>query len=159
MIDKLKPALVGGLVVGILCVVPFVSICCCVWAALGGLLASFMYIKNSPAPVTPGEGAVVGLLTGTVGSLIYLIIQIPLALIFGLASMEEAFRRSGVELPLSGIALLLLSVVLVVFLILIFSTIGGILGVPIFEKRKGAQPPPPPQNFGAGPGGPYGAGL
>jgi hypothetical protein len=87
-----------------------------------------------------------------------MVIQLPLALIFGVASMEEAFRRSGVELPLSGIALLLLSAVVVVFLILIFSTIGGILGVPIFEKRKGAQPPPP-QDFGAGPGGPYGTGL
>ncbi|MBA2527418.1 MAG: DUF5518 domain-containing protein [Pyrinomonadaceae bacterium] len=158
MIDKLKPALVGGLIAGILSVVPFVSICCCIWAALGGLLASFMYIKNSPAPVTTGEGAVEGLLTGAVGSVIYMVIQLPLALIFGVASMEEAFRRSGVELPLSGIALLLLSAVVVVFLILIFSTIGGILGVPIFEKRKGAQPPPP-QDFGAGPGGPYGTGL
>ncbi len=159
MIDKLKPALVGGLIAGILSVVPFVSICCCIWAALGGLLASFMYIKNSTAPVTTGEGAVIGLLTGAVGSLIYMIIQLPLALLFGLASMEEAFRRAGVELPLSGIALLLLSVFLVVILILIFSTIGGIVGVPIFEKRKGAQPPAPPQNFGAGPGGPYGTGL
>lgn len=158
MINKLKPALVGGLIVGILSVVPFVSICCCIWAALGGLLASFMYIKNSPTQVTTGEGAIVGLLTGAVGSLIYLIIQLPLALIFGLASMEEAFRRSGVELPLGGIALLLLSAFLVIVLILIFSTIGGIVGVPIFEKRKGAQPPPP-QDFSPGPGGPYGTGL
>lgn len=159
MINKLKPALVGGLIAGILCVVPIVSTCCCIWAALGGLLASFMYVKSSTAPVTTGEGAVVGLLTGAVGSLIYLIIQIPLALIFGLASMEEAFRRSGVEVPLSGIAMMLLSAFLVVVLILVFSTIGGLVGVPIFEKRKGPQPPPPPQDFGAGPGGQYGTGL
>ncbi len=117
-----------------------------------------MYIKTSPAPVTTGEGAVVGLLTGAVGSLIYMIIQLPLALLFGLTSMEEQFRRSGIELPLSGIALLLLSVFLFVVLILIFSTIGGIVGVPIFEKRKGAQPPLP-QDFGRDPGGPYGTGL
>ena len=135
--NKLKPALVGGLIAGILCVIPFVSTCCCIWAALGGLLASFMYIKNSPTQVTPGEGAIVGLLTGAIGSVIYVIIQVPLALIFGLASMEEAFQRSGVELPLSGIALMLLSVVLVVILILAFSAVGGIVGVPIFEKRKG----------------------
>lgn len=159
MMNKLKPALVGGLITGILCVIPLVSMCCCIWAALGGLLASFMYIKNSPMQVTPGEGAIVGLLTGAIGSVIYVIIQIPLALIFGLASMEEAFTRSGVELPISGIALVLLSVFVVVILILVFSTIGGIVGVPIFEKRKGAQPPPPPQDFGARPGSPYGTGL
>ncbi len=159
MINKLKPALVGGLIAGILCVIPFVSTCCCIWAALGGFLASFMYIKSSPAPVTTGEGAIVGLMTGAIGSVIYLFIQIPLALLFGLASMEEAFRRSGVELPLGGIALVLLSAFFVVVLILVFSTLGGLVGVPIFEKRKGAQPPPPPQDFGAGPGGPYGTGL
>ena len=160
MIDKLKPALVGGLIAGILCVIPFVSTCCCLWAALGGFLASFMYIKSAPAQVTTGEGAIVGALTGAVGSVIYLIIQIPLALMFGLASMEESFRRSGIELPLSGIALLFLSAFLVVVLIIVFSIIGGLVGVPVFEKRKGAQPPPLPQDFGAGPGpdGPYGTG-
>lgn len=100
-----------------------------------------------------------GLMTGAIGSVIYLFIQIPLALLFGLASMEEAFQRSGVELPVGGIALVLLSAFLVVVLILVFCTVGGLVGVPIFEKRKGAQPPPPPQDFGAAPGGPYGTGL
>lgn len=159
MINKLKPALVGGLIAGILCVIPFVNTCCCIWAVLGGFLASFMYIKSSPAQVTTGEGAIVGLMTGAIGSVIYLFIQIPLALLFGLASMEEGFRRSGVELPLGGIALVLLSAFLVVILILVFCTIGGLVGVPVFEKRKGAQPPPPPQDLGAAPGGPYGTGL
>lgn len=159
MIDKLKPALIGGLIAGILCVVPFVSTCCCLWAALGGLLASFMYIRSSPMPVTPGGGAAVGAMTGAVGALIYTLIQLPLALLFGLATMEEQFRRSGVELPLSGIALVFISVFLVIVIILIFSTLGGTLGVPIFEKRKGAPPPPPPQDFGAGPAGTYGTGM
>ena len=159
MMNKLKPALVGGLIAGILSVIPIVSTCCCIWAILGGLLASFMYIKSSATPVTPGEGAVVGALTGAVGGLIYLIIGLPISLYFGTAQMEDAMRRSGVEVPLTGIALVLLGVFFVVVLILIFSTIGGLVGVPIFEKRKGAQPPPPPQDFGAGPGSPYGTGL
>ena len=159
MIDKLKPALVGGLIAGILSIIPIVSTCCCIWAALGGVLASFMYIKNSPTRVTTGEGAVVGILTGVIGSLIYVIIQVPLALLLGFASMEDALRRSGLEVPLSGMALMALSVFLVIVLILIFSTIGGLVGVPIFEKRKAVQPPPPPQDFGAGPSAPYGSGL
>jgi preprotein translocase subunit SecG len=118
-----------------------------------------MYINSTASPVTPGEGAVVGALTGAVGGLIYLIIGLPISLYFGTAQMEDAMRRSGVEVPLTGIALVLLGVFFVVVLILIFSTIGGLVGVPIFEKRKGAQPPPPPQDFGAGPGSPYGTGL
>jgi len=33
--------------------------------------------------------------------------------------------------------------------VVIFSTIGGLIAVPIFEKRKAdAAPPPPPQNMG-----------
>jgi len=38
-----------------------------------------------------------------------------------------------------------------------FSTIGGLLGITIFEKRKGDAPPPPPQGFGATPG--YGSNV
>jgi hypothetical protein len=161
MIDKLKPALLGGLIAGILSVIPIVSTCCCLWAILGGGLASFLYIKSSTAPVTPGGGAGIGAIAGAVGAFIYLIIGIPIQLFFGTAQMEEVFRRSGVEVPLSGIALVLIGVFFVAVLILIFSTLGGVLGVPIFEKRKGAQPlpPPQPQDFGAGPGGPYGTGL
>lgn len=98
-------------------------------------------------------------MTGAFGALIYLIIGLPISLFLGTAQIEEGFRRSGVEIPLSGIALVVLSAFLVAVLIVILSTLGGILGVPIFEKRKGAQPPPPPQDFSAGPGGPYGTGL
>jgi hypothetical protein len=152
MTSKLKPALLGGLVTGILSVIPFVSTCCCVWAILGGMLASFLYIRSSPAPVSTGDGAVIGVLSGVFGSLIYLIIGLPIALIFGIAQMEEGFRRAGVEVPVTGVALALLGAFIVVVLLLIFSTVGGLIGVPIFEKRKGAQPPAPPQNFGGGPG-------
>jgi hypothetical protein len=157
MVNKLKPALLGGLIAGILSVIPFVSTCCCLWSILGGALASFLYIKSSAVAVTPGVGAGIGAMTGAVGALIYLIIGIPMALIFGTVQMEEAFRRSGVEIPIGGIALALLGMFVVAVMILIFSTLGGILGVPIFEKRKGPQPPP--QDFGAGPGNPYGTGL
>lgn len=159
MTNKIKPALVGGLIAGILSVIPIVSTCCCIWAILGGLLASFMYIKSAPAPVTPGEGAAVGAMAGVMGAIIYVVIGLPIQLFFGTAQMEEAFRRSGVEVPLTGIALVLIGVFFVAVLILVFSTIGGVIGVPIFEKRKGDQPTPPPQNFGAGPGGPYGTGV
>ena len=147
MTNKLKPALLGGLVTGILSVIPFVNTCCCVWAILGGMLACFLYIRSSAVPVSTGDGAVVGILSGVFGSLIYLIIGLPIALIFGVAQMEEGFRRSGVEIPLTGIGLVLLSVFMVVVLLLIFSTVGGLIGVPIFEKRKRDVMPLPPQNF------------
>lgn len=158
--NKLKPALFGGLISGILSVIPIVSTCCCIWAIAGGALASFLYIKSSQTPVSVGEGAAVGAMSGAIGGLIYFIIGLPIALFFGVAQMEDAFRRSGAEIPLTGAALAILSVFLVIILILVFSTLGGIIAVPIFGKSKGnINTPPPPQDFGAGPGGSYGAGL
>ncbi len=72
MNNKLKPALIGGVVLGILSVIPFVSavnLCCCLWAILGGMLATYLYVKNSPTPVDAGDGAVLGALAGVVGAL------------------------------------------------------------------------------------------
>jgi len=37
---------------------------------------------------------------------------------------------------------------IVAVLLVIFSTLGGLIGIPIFEKRKRDLMPPPPQNFG-----------
>ena len=37
--NKFKPALLGGLVVGILSSIPFINYCCCIWAIGGGGLA------------------------------------------------------------------------------------------------------------------------
>jgi hypothetical protein len=69
----------------------------------------------------------------------------------------------------------ILSGIVFAFFILVFSTLGGLIAVPIFEKRKGGPgmpppppgfggpqggynpPPPPPQNYGQ-PGG-YGSGM
>jgi hypothetical protein len=50
--------------------------------------------------------------------------------------------------------------IILAILLIVFSTLGGLIGISVFEKRKGTAAPQPPQNFG-GPGGPggYGAGV
>ena len=98
MNNKLKPALLGGLIVGLLSAIPFINYCCCIWAIGGGLLAGMLYIKESPTQVPTGDGAIVGALAGVVGGLIYLIIGLPIAFLFGAAQMEEQLGRSGVHL-------------------------------------------------------------
>ncbi|MDQ3743372.1 MAG: hypothetical protein M3444_03215 [Acidobacteriota bacterium] len=168
MNDKLKPALIGGVLLGILSAIPVVDYCCCLWAIAGGVLAASIYIKQSPAPVTPADGAVLGAIAGGLGVVLILIIGIPLRIVMGAALMsvvqgiiqnanpEQAAQMDqmmGSTAMTVGRAIghgLLFSVVAV-----IFSTIGGLIGVAIFEKRKGAAgappPPPPPSGFG-GPG-------
>lgn len=159
MNNKLKPALLGGLIVGVLSVIPFINYCCCIWSIGGGLLAGFLYIKSSPTPVNVGDGAIVGGLAGVVGGVIYLIIGLPINLLFGMAAMSDQLNRGGVSLPISGELLIICVGILTAVFLAVLATLGGLIAVPIFEKRKnGTAPPAPPQDFGGGPGS-YGSGV
>jgi hypothetical protein len=145
MTSKLKPALLGGLVVGLLSAIPFINYCCCIWGLGGGALAAYLYIKDSPVPVRSGEGATLGGLAGIVGALIYLVIGVPIAyLLAGAQGLEEQLARSGVTIPFSGALLVILGGIIGAILLVILSILGGVIGVAIFEKRKGFVPPPPP---------------
>lgn len=157
--NKLKPALIGGVVLGLLSAIPFVNfvnVCCCLWAILGGVLASFLYIKSSPVPVSVGDGAILGAMAGVVGAIISIIIGIPLSLLTGnaMASLmvgilqnvdpaQAELMRQQLQAGQSIVSVIVNALIIAVLLV-IFSTIGGLLGVPIFEKRKGDVPPPPP---------------
>jgi len=162
MNNKLKPALIGGVVLGLLSVIPFVNwvnFCCCLWAILGGMLASYLYIKNSPTPVTPGDGAMVGVLAGAVGAVIAIIIGIPISLAVGAAMNEMLIRlienaNPGQAQMMRGqmaaqtVAGAIGRGVIGAILLFVFAIIGGLIGVPLFEKRKASMPPPPPPAAG-----------
>ena len=167
MNDKLKPALIGGVVLGLLSVIPIVSlgnVCCCLWAILGGALASYLYVKNSPTPASVGDGAILGAMAGLIGAVITLVIGIPLSLLIGsamsglllgwLQSMDpnqaEMMRRQ-MEAGQTVAGAIVNGLILAVCLV-IFATIGGLIGIPIFEKRKGGTMPPPPPAPGGEPG-------
>lgn len=174
MNNKLKPALIGGVLLGLLSVIPIVNLanfCCCLWAVIGGLLASYLYVKNSPVPASAGDGAILGALAGVVGAVIVVIIGIPISIVAGGITRELFFRvienfnpsqaemiRTQMETAASVPGAILNGIILAV-LVVIFSTLGGLIAIPIFEKRKrDVVPPPPPQNFGGGPG-TYGSGA
>ena len=68
--SKTQPALIGGLVMGVLSALPIVAagnLCCCLWIISGGVVAAYLLQQNQSAPVTPGDGALVGLLAGMAG--------------------------------------------------------------------------------------------
>ena len=110
------------------------------------MLAGFLYIKSSPVPVKVGEGAVVGVLTGIVGAILYFLISVPIGYFLSGAQLEETLVRAGVQLPagVSGLLLFVLAGLLGGLCLLVLTIIGGLISVPIFEKRKDAPPPPPP---------------
>jgi hypothetical protein len=172
MNNKLKPAIIGGVVLGILSVIPFVNwvnFCCCLWAILGGLLASHLYVKGSPTPASTGDGAIVGAMAGAVGGVIAIIIGIPVSYLAsgvmtgilvgfleGVNPAQAEMMRAQMEAQ--SIAGHIVNGFILAVLLIVFSTLGGLIGISIFEKRKGGAVPPP-QNYG-GPGGPgYGAGI
>jgi uncharacterized protein YqgC (DUF456 family) len=171
-----KPALIAGVLMGIFSAVPplsFFNCFCCAWVIAGGVLAAHLYVKNSLTVVTLGTGAALGLLTGVIGAIVDTLFSIPLQILMRrmLAGFTDQFGRMLSDLPnltpeLRDIMTSALkanagpTVIGVIFggivNIVVFSimaTLGGVLGVAVFEKRKVgdrmplAQPPinlPPP---------------
>jgi len=150
MNSKLKPALLGGLIVGLLSAIPFINYCCCIWAIGGGAVAGLLYIRGSATRVLTGDGAIVGALAGVVGGVIYLIIGLPIAYFFGAAQMEAQLAQSGVQMPFSGTALLVVGALIGAVCLIVLATLGGLLSIPLFEKRKDDLPPAPPATGGPG---------
>jgi hypothetical protein len=167
MNNKLKPAVIGGVVLGLLSAIPFVNwvnICCCAWAILGGILASYLYVKNSANPANAGDGALVGAMAGGIGAAIYLVLGIPLAIFSGAAMREMLISlmanvdpsqadliRRQMQMQGESVAGAIIQGLIGALLLVVFAIIGGLIGIPLFEKRKGggAVSPPPPAPGGA----------
>lgn len=161
--SKLQPVLLGGLVLGLGSVIPGLSygnLCCCGWAIVGGALAARLLIKRSPVlPITSGDGAAAGALVGIVGSFINLLIGVPLTLLRWNDVISQVQQKADhVSDPASRAAVRQISdtmqsspVLIALGLWLLFAiasvgmaALGGVIGVAMFEKRKGQAPPQPP---------------
>ena len=94
-----QPALIGGVIMGVLSALPIVAagnICCCLWVVSGGAVAAYLLQQNSSAPLTPGDGALVGLLAGLVGAVVQFIVAIPIGMM--IAPMEREMLRRVLEM-------------------------------------------------------------
>jgi hypothetical protein len=159
----LKPALTGGVLLGILSVLPGISLfncVCCAWVIGGGLLAAYLYVKDSPAPVTLGRGVALGLLSGVVGAIVSVLFAIPLALLMNKsgASPMEQIRQNLEQLPNLPpesramaqnlfnqehffIWLIIFMLIFTLVIYCLFAMLGGAVGVALFEKRTTAATP------------------
>jgi hypothetical protein len=153
---KLQPALLGGLLAGVLSVLPFVNLanCCCLWVLAGGVMAAYLMQLNYALPITIGEGATVGFLAGIFGGLLTIVLDIPMQLyLLPLLPQMGTLQTRRSELPPEvrdamrhlGPRVIVVAASILFFTIgVIFSTIGGLFGAIVF--RKPAPPPagPPP---------------
>jgi hypothetical protein len=146
----LQPVLIGGAVMGVLSALPIISagnLCCCLWLVTGGAVAAYVLQQNQETPITPGDGALAGLLAGIVGAVIYLVLSIPITILMApmqRVMMERIFRNAG-SLPPEfrdyvgtsiGTALgLAIGFFFILVFGCIFSTLGGLLGAAIFKKQ------------------------
>jgi hypothetical protein len=146
---------------GVLSALPIIAagnLCCCLWVVSGGAIAAYVLQQNMSTPITPGDGAMVGLLAGLVGALVQTVLSIPIDLVVGPMQrelvtrildmagtmppemrdmIERAGRRSQV-LPFMIIGRFV-ALFFGLFIGAIFSTIGGLIGAMIFKT----QTPPP----------------
>jgi hypothetical protein len=162
--SRTQPALIGGLIIGVLSALPFVAAgngCCCLWVVSGGAAAAYVLQQNRQAPITPGDGAVVGLFAGVIGAVVWLVLSIPITFLIGpmeqrlfqriidnMNGMPPEFR-AYMSPNIGGAIGLAVFFLFMLFVGPMFSTLGGLLGAVIFRKQQ--APPGPPGTIDVGP--------
>ncbi len=157
--SKLQPALLGGLLLGVLSALPIVNIanaCCCLWVLSGGALAAYLLQRNQSAPISSSDGALVGFGAGLVGAVVWQVLTVPVTLVMGpIQSRLIARLLDAGDLPENvrqvfqtlqenaGFSLrrFVLGGFFTMFVSLIFSTLGGLIGAGLFRTKV---PPPQP---------------
>ena len=151
---------------GVLSALPLINtgnLCCCLWVVSGGVVAAYLLQQNHPLPITPGDGAVVGLLAGLIGAVIAFVLSIPIDLLMEpvqRAMVQRTLEMAGTMPPAMrqlleqyaqppteiGVASRVVFRMVGLFVLLavgsIFSTIGGLLGAAIFKKSAPPVQPP-----------------
>jgi hypothetical protein len=158
----LKPALIGGVLLGILSSLPVINLfncVCCAWIIGGGLLASYLYVKDSPVPVSLGNGVALGAIVGALFSLpLHFLInrggmdlaeqmrqaldQVPNIPPETRESLESLFARGDM-----GFVFLAFTLFLSLVISCLFAMLGGAIGVALFEKRKPGDTPTDPTSY------------
>ena len=157
---KFQPALVGGVAIGVLSALPVINLanCCCAWILFGGALAAYLMQQNHPEPIMIGDGAIVGLLSGVVGSFVWVLASIPIG--FAMAPFQSRMAgealRSASDLPpelralleqLSGAPTIGIGLLIGFFVMLVvctlFGMLGGLFGALMFRRSQPPIVPPP----------------
>jgi len=172
-----KCFVIGGLFIGILSGMPGLSCCCCMWVILGGMLAGYLLCRWSYYPVSEGEGALVGLISGAIGAAVCDLLMMLNWVMRGPAQMQEVVdqirRQQNFALPPEFEEMmtkvmqlvtqpLFVGVAMLILLLITFSILapaGGFLAVTIWGKRPRPFPPglgptvmiPPPMAPPTGP--------
>ncbi len=156
--SKMTPALIGGAVIGFISATPFLNLInclCCAGIILGGFLATFFYkdqLTPDMPPMTPGDGATLGLLSGLIGFAIATLLGAVIYFLFGniageivMNMMLKFFETAGIDLPPEAMDEMMrsadespfkpLSLFISLVVTTIFAVIGGLIGSAVFKSK------------------------
>ncbi len=159
--SKLQPALLGGLVIGVLSALPVINMgncLCCLWVVLGGALATWLLQQNQSTAVEPVDGLLTGMLAGIAGAVIGTLLAVPIQMLMGplgndalrrmleqnSSDMPPEVRNVLEQMASGGVhgVFLVIGLIVSVCINVIFGGLGGALGAVMFKPS--APPPPPP---------------
>jgi hypothetical protein len=156
---RYQPALLGGLLIGVLSNLPGVSagnVCCCLWVVCGGVLTTYLLQQKTPEPITTSDAMLGGVIAGLVGALITVAVTAVTLNLTG-PLWQEPLRRAMEQNPqvtpeiqafvtklMSGGGIVLLTACLNIPLYAVFGMLGSLLGVAFFRKKVAPQPPAQP---------------
>ncbi|RKZ34098.1 hypothetical protein DRQ33_02895 [bacterium] len=153
----MKPALIAGVVGGVLSAIPFINFanCCCLWVILPVLWAAYMY-KQEFKSVDVGPGAALGAITGGVIGIVSGILSVAVWGVFGSQYKQMIMRMfQNFEVPAQtwqNIGSMAPSVFSILSGFVIYIIIGTVVGLIIgaIWKRKPeseiiAMPETPPE--------------
>ena len=161
-----QPALIGGIAAGILTAVPFVNCFCCLWIIGGAVLSAYLFNKRSAVALTPGDGAVLGILTGIVAAVTDSIVSLPFESLnqeFVQRFMDQ-FSQFVEEMPAGwerwldqragpmSPAWFLLGLLSSAVIYAAFGALGGLIGASIVGGKKSPPLQGPPDEASQNPG-------
>jgi hypothetical protein len=147
--EMFVPALIGGVVAGVLSGIPLLNCLCCLWIIGGAMLASYLLAKNSPVALSAGDGAIVGALSGIIAAVVHTLVSIPFAKMTAdlLQKALEYLPEYTEEMPPgldnlmrgggegTNIPLFFLGLVITAIVFALLGVLGGIIGISLFGKK------------------------
>jgi hypothetical protein len=148
-------------------VIAFGNCLCCLWIQCGGAIATRLLNKQRPGGLKYGDGALAGVMSSLVGTLVWAAINIPIQALFftpeAAARMREQMEQFREYLPPDfetsmapllepgfNMSRLLTGVITFSIVSGLFAMIGGILMVALLERQRRIRPSPGPGDPGEG---------
>lgn len=157
--EYMMPALIGGGIAGLMSGLPLLNCLCCLWIIGGAILATSLLAKRTGGPLTAGDGAITGALTGIAASVVFVFLEMsPVGQwnrSFILRLAENWVHASGQAVPqldelrrlatTTGQPLpgLFIGLFLYAAIFAALGVLGGVIGVSLFGRKKTLAAPPP----------------